>query len=70
MGPKADDIEFERAGLRRWQQEVARQDSRVLQTAWHAIVRSHTLLDRPVYTATRQCPPDAAGPRPPGEKEP
>ena len=61
MDPKAD-IELKCVDLQRWRQEVARQDSRVLQKAWDAIVRSHTLLDKPVYTATRENPPAAAGP--------
>lgn len=48
------DAEIKRVELQRWQQEAARQDCRLLRKTWRAIVRSHTLLDKPVYKPTCQ----------------
>ena len=51
MYPRTD-IELVCADLRRWRQDVARQDCSILRQAWRATVRSHMLLEKPVYTAS------------------
>jgi hypothetical protein len=55
------DIEIERARLRRWREEDARENLRLLREAWRAIARSHALLDGPVLGVERRR--DAPSPR-------
>ncbi len=52
MDPRTD-VEIACVELQRWLRKAARQDSHLLQQSWQAIVRSHILLEKPVYRATR-----------------